>query len=437
MIRRHSSRVFYGWWMVGAAFAVQLITAGLLMQSYGAYVAVLQEDRGWSKTALAGAFAFVQVIGGVLGPFQGILLDKVGTRAVMRVGFVIFGLGFIALSQVQSLWHYYGAFLLLAIGFSFTAFFPLTVALVNWFERKRARVLSTMSLGFAIGGLFVPVVALSLEHFGWRETAFASGILVMVLGIPLAQVMRRRPEDYGEVVDGIREEPVTATEASGARPQVETVNRPTRDFTFREAIRTPAFWLISLGHGSALFVVGAVSVHVISHLKEDLGYSVGSAALVVTLMTVFQVIGMLVGGTIGDKVDKRLIAATCMFMHMVGMLLVAFATGIAMVVAFAVLHGLAWGARGPLMQAIRADYFGRTYFGAIMGFSTTLILFGQVGGPMVAGFMADMTGDYVAGFSLMAIFAGLGSGFFIFAKRPSIPGTSTGVERSPEAVPGS
>ena len=436
MIRRYSSRVFYGWWMVGAATLIQLLTAGLLMQSYGAYVAVLQVERGWSKTALAGAFSFTQVIGGVLGPFQGLLLDRVGTRMTMRFGFVLFGLGFIALSQVQSLWHFYMAFVLLAVGFSFTAFFPLTVALVNWFERKRARVLATMSLGFAGGGLLVPLIAFSLEHWGWRETAFTSGIIIMLAGIPLAQVMRRRPEDFGEVVDGIREPTPLArasAEIAAADPPPERVNR---DFTLREAMHTPAFWLISLGHGSALFVVGAVQVHVISHLKEDLGYSVGAASLVVTLMTLFQITGMLVGGAIGDRIDKRTLSAICMLMHMVGMLLVAFATNLGMVVAFAALHGLAWGARGPMMQAIRADYFGRTYFGAIMGVSTTLILFGQVGGPLFAGFMADQTGSYVEGFSILAVLAGLGSGFFVFAKRPGLPERVVAAERRAELVSG-
>jgi MFS family permease len=431
MIRRYSSRVFYGWWMVAAGFCVQLLTAGLLMQSYGAYVAVLQEQRGWSKTALAGAFSFTQVIGGLLGPFQGVVMDRVGPRAIMRFGFAMFGLGFIALSQVQTLWQFYAAFLLLAIGFSLSAFFPLSVALVNWFERRRARVLSTMSLGFAVGGLLVPLVALSLDHLGWRETAFASGIIMVVLGIPLAQVMRRRPEDYGEVPDGI-----SAAEASSLSRFAPAANRPERDFTLREALRTPAFWLISFGHGSALFVVGAVTVHVISHLKEDLGYSVGAAALVVTLMTAFQIVGMVVGGTLGDRVDKRAICAACMLMHMTGMLLVAFAVNVAMVIAFAVLHGLAWGARGPLMQAIRADYFGRTAFGAIMGVSTTIILFGQVGGPLVAGIMADQTGDYVAGFTVLAILSGLGSGFFIFARPPLLPVRAHAPERQAEPATG-
>ena len=88
MTRKYTSRVFYGYWMVAAAFGVQLIVAGLLMQSYGAYVAVLQEQKNWSKTALSGAFSLTQLVSGMVGPFQGVVMDRIGPRAVMRVGFV-------------------------------------------------------------------------------------------------------------------------------------------------------------------------------------------------------------------------------------------------------------------------------------------------------------------------------------------------------------
>ncbi len=401
--------------MVAAGFGVQLITAGLLMQSYGAYVAVLQEQRGWSRTALAGAFSLIQLISGLVGPFQGAVMDRIGPRAVMRVGFVLFGLGFMLLSQVNSLTMYYLVFVVISLGFALSAFFPLTVALVNWFERKRSRVLATMSLGFAVGGLIVPVVAFSLEQIGWRNTAFISGLIITFAGVPLASVMRHRPEDYGEIVDGLRNRLAAAASEQEYPPVTQ------RDFTTREALRTPAFWLISLGHGSALLVVGAVMVHVISHLKEGLGYSIASASLVITLLTSMQVVGMLIGGAIGDRFDKRKICAICMLMHAAGMLLITYADSFVMVVAFAVLHGLAWGIRGPLMQAIRADYFGRSSFGVIMGISTTIIMVGQVVGPLFAGIMADATGDYVAGFTILAVLSGLGSVFFIFAKRPSLP----------------
>jgi MFS family permease len=201
----------------------------------------------------------------------------------------------------------------------------------------------------------------------------------------------------------------------------ETKEEATRDFTAREAVRTPAFWLISLGHGFALLVVHAVNVHAITHMKEGLGYSVAQAAFVITLMTLGQMGGVGVGWLVGDRFEKRLVAATCMLMHMAGLLLLTYAVALPMLIGFAALHGVAWGLRGPFMQAIRADYFGRAAIGMILGLSYLIIVVGQVGGPMIAGIMADMTGDYRAGFTILALLAGIGSFFFLLARRPSRP----------------
>jgi MFS family permease len=195
----------------------------------------------------------------------------------------------------------------------------------------------------------------------------------------------------------------------------------TRDFTAREALRTPAFWLLSLGHGFALLVVGAVNVHAIAHIKESLAYTVSAAALVITLLTVFQIGGVLIGWAIGDRYEKRLIAAACMLMHCLGLLLLTYATGMPWVVAFAALHGVAWGLRGPFMHAIRADYFGRSAIGMILGLSFMIIVIGQVGGPMIAGMLADITGNYRTGFTVLALVAGVGSVFFVLARRPAPP----------------
>ena len=406
--------MYYGWKMVAAGVGLQILVAGLSMQSFGAYVAVLQTDLGWSRAALAGAFSLIHLVGGLSGPVQGIFIDRYGPRAVMRVGITLFGLGLMGLSQVNSLPTYYAAFVFIALGFRLSTFFPLSVAFVNWFKRKRARALSTLELGFAVGGLLVPLVAAALETFGWRSTAFGSGILILVAGMPLVQVIRTRPEDYGEIVDG---GPATDGEPTRTEP-IEFVAEES-DFTAREALRTPAFWLISLGHGSSLLVVGAVNVHLISHLRDDLGYSVGSAALVVTLMTSLQVVGILFTGVIGDRFEKRLLCAGCMLMHMVGMLLVTFAVSLPMVIGFALLHGLAWGIRGSLMQAIRADYFGRASFGVILGLSATVVMWVQISGPLLAGIIADATGDYQIGFTLMALLAGAGTLFFLGAKKPT------------------
>ncbi len=411
------ARLFYGWRMVGAATGMQVLQAALVNNAFGAYVAVLTEERGWSKTALSGAAALQQAEAAILGPVLGWLLDRFGPAVFIRAGIFVFGGGLMLLSTVDSLGGFYAAFIVIALGGSLAGFFPLNVALIHWFERFRARALSAMSLGIALGGLATPAIAWSLQTYGWRPTAFLSGVLAIVIGFPLALVMRNRPEDHGLKVDGLPDKPAEDLEKTiGGTPRPAT-----RDFTAREALRTRAFWLLSLGHGFALFTVHTVLVHAITHLKEGLGYSIAAAAMVMALVTAFQVVGVMLGWWIGDRWDKRRISAACMLAHAFGLLLLTYAFDVWMLVAFAVLHGTAWGLRGPFMQAIRADYFGRAAIGMILGLSYTIIIIGQIGGPMIAGVMADASGNYRGGFTLLAVLAGLGSLFFLFAKKPARP----------------
>jgi sugar phosphate permease len=410
----HSKRLFYGWYMVGAASALQCLQAGLITQSFGAYVAVLQAERGWSKTALSGAAALQQMEAALLGPVLGWFIDRFGPQGMIRAGVVVFGIGLMLLSRTDTLAGFYAAFLMVALGASLFGFFPVNVALINWFERWRARALSSLSFGLALGGTLVPLVAWSLQAVGWRATAFSSGVLAIALGLPLALIMKRRPEDLGTTVDGLApRDPLTDTAIRSGRAR--------RDFTAREALRTPAFWLLSLGHGFALFVVHAVNVHAITHMTQGLGYTLAQASLAYMVLPLSQMGGVVTGWLIGDRFEKRYIAATCMLMHMMALLLLTYAANVAMVLAFAVLHGAAWGLRGPFMQAIRADYFGRSAIGMILGLSLMIIVVGQVGGPMVAGVLADATGNYRLGFTILALLAGLGSLFFVLARRPELP----------------
>jgi len=396
--------------MAIAGGSIQFLQAGLLQQAFGAYVAVLTEERGWSKTALSGAAAMQSMEAAILGPLLGWIIDRFGSQGMIRTGVITLGAGFMLLSQIDSLAGFYGAFIVIAVGSSMCGFFPINVALIHWFEKQRARALSSLSLGLALGGIFVPVVAWSMQSFGWRATAFSSGVIIMLVGWPLTHVFRHRtPRAVGETLDGL---PATAhaPEAPAAVTQ--------REFSAREALRTRSFWLLSLGHGFALLVVMAVNVHAITQIKESLGYSLAQASLVMTLVTLSQVGGVLLGWGFGDRFEKRYISAVCMLMHSAGLLLLTYATGPAMLVAFAILHGVAWGLRGPLMQAIRADYFGRQSIGMILGLSSLIVVIGQAGGPLIAGAFADYYGNYTTGFTVLAAMAGVGSLFFLLATRP-------------------
>lgn len=413
--------------MTAASCGIQFLLAALVLQSFGLYIATLSDEMGWSKTSLSAAAALQSVEAAIIGPVLGWVVDRFGSPVMIRVGVVIMGLGLASMSLVDTLSGFYGCAVLMAIGTSFCGYFPLSVALVQWFERHRARALSIMSSGLALGGLAVPLVAWVMQTWGWRTAALASGIAAIVLGLPLARIMVRRPQDLGLRVDGAepRSDPLsgvtTAAEAQAAQTgQTHQALKPAREFTAKEALQTRAFWYLAAGHGLALVVVTAVNVHAITHMKEGLGYTVAEAGFIIMWMTLGQLLGVVLGAWLGDRFAKRKIAAVCMLAHALGLLMLTFAASVGWLLAFAAFHGIAWGLRGPLMQAIRADYFGRNAIGMIMGLSAAIIAIGQVTGPMVAGILADVTGDYRWGFSVLALLAAAGSVAFWLAHKPGL-----------------
>jgi MFS family permease len=414
--RLRARGVFFGWWIVVAAIVFQTLQTGLLQQAYGTYAVVLHDEFGWTTTSLSIVYALQSVLTGVLGPAQGWLIDRFSPRSIMRVGALIFGFGFIALSRIDSFAGFCIVILITSFGATLAGFMTVTTVIVNWFQRRRALAMALTQIGLSIAGLIAPIIAWSLTSEGWRTTAVASGVIILLVNLPLARMLHRTPEEVGQLPDGDRplRDRTERAGAAGAALQPE--------FTARQALRTRAFWFISIGHALALFVVTAVTVHLVLHLVDDLGYTVGQAANIIALMTGIMIFGRFAGGILGDRFEKRYLAAAAMFGHAFGLIMLAYANSFWMVLLFALAHGMAWGIRGPLMQAMRADYFGRASFAKVMGFSATIIMTGTVGGPLIAGVMADHFGNYTAGFTLLASFAVIGSVFFLFATRPTPPG---------------
>jgi MFS family permease len=425
-IKLSVNRVFYGWWIVAGGFSLQMVIGALMIHSFTAYFPLLQAHFGWSRTMLSGAFALTRAESGLLGPLQGWLIDKFGARMMVRIGVLLFGIGFIFFSQIDSVLGYYVTFTIMSVGSSIAGFLTVATTVVNWFEKKRSLAMGIAMTGFGIGGLFVPAIAWSLTTLGWRPTAFFSGVLVILIGLPLAQLMRQRPEQYGYLPDGeVAPKNLPGTEreetSSTATEVPSNINGNANEFTAREAMRTSAFWLLSIAHAMALLTVGAVSLHLVPHIIDSVGLTITMASTSVAVMVVFNIIGQLGGGLLGDRFSKRILSAIAMIGHSIALLVLAYATTLTSVFIFAVLHGLAWGIRGPMMTTIRADYFGRRSFATIMGFSSLIVMLGMTAGPLFAGFMADQFDGYRVGFVTIAIITGLGSIFFLLAKKPDPP----------------
>lgn len=411
---------YWGWRVAVAGALSQMLIAGMIQHAYTHYSVLLREEFGWSATVIALGFSMNRLESGLLGPIQGWMVDRYGPRAVMRIGAVVAWAGLLAFSTLQNAFQFFVYFFIVAIGASLAGFLTVVTAVVGWFERRRSVALAVAQAGFPIGGILVPLVVFSLTNWGWRTTAFATGWIVLVVVMGLAQVMHGSPESRGQPIDG---GPPPDDQLTGRRGRSYDGGGPERDFTVNEALRTRAFWMLNLGHATALLVVGSTMAHLSIYLTEEQGFTLTQAGFLGTALMLTQLVGQMTGGWLGDRYSKQRLVTMAMGGHLVGMALFTFASAPWMIWAFVPFHGLAWGVRGPLLQAIRADYFGTSSFGRIMGWSSLIMMIGTMSGPIIVGVLRDATGTYTLGFTVVTIGASLAIGFFLLAGRPAVPTT--------------
>ena len=404
---------YTGWKVVGASAAIWALQSMLWVQGFGNIAVELRRNFGWSVTLFSAAFTGTRVGAAVLGPGVGAAITRFGTKNILRFGAVVILIGFVGMSQVQQRWHFVLALSVAALGSGFAGFITITSALVQWFERKRAQALSMQTMGFALGGFAGPLLVVAFGVFGWRWSLAGAGVLLFLSTWFGAEIVGIERASSDEPTDGIAADETTTTRKAEGVSDTH--------FTVSEALRTRAFWMVSLGHGAALIVVSAVIAHVALYLTEDRGFSPSEAALIAGIIPVFQFLGTGLGGYFGDRINKRIIVIVAMCAHATGLLLMTWIESSVTIGAFVVLHGLAWGSRGPQMQAIRADYFGSTHFAGIMGWAAIIALSGMIIGPLVAGIFADLNGNYRLGFTLVAVFALAGNAFWAFASPPPEP----------------
>ena len=389
-----------------------------LFHAMSVWAVALERHFGWNRTQLGFALTFTRVEGGLMGPIEGYLTDKVGTRRMVFIGLIILGGAFIFFGLVQNLWMFYLAYILMAVGQGLGSWIPLMTMLNRWFHRRRAMALGWSNMGSRAGALIlVPVIAWSIDpdRLGWRETAIILGIIMIVVAGPISRLIRNQPEDYGLLPDGDKPVPVPVAVGAGQLAPPRTADET--DFTASEALRTPAFWLIAFGHGFTSMVILAIMAH-LGLLMVDKGYEIQDAAFVVSAYTAVAMAFQLVGGYVGGKIPIRMALTFFTTLQALGVLVLVFADSLASFYVFAALFGAGFGGRNPLTVAIRGDYFGSASFGKILGLSTVpMNLLLLIAAPLV-GWMRDVQGTYTDAFLVMVVTNLAGAVCFLLAKRP-------------------
>ena len=432
-----TGRVFYGWWIVLAGSVSMALGGGLFFNGFGFFFEPIRQHFGWSVTLLSGAFALTRVESGFLGPLEGYLIQRFGPRAVMTVAFVVFGLGFLLLSRVSSPLTFYLAFIVLATGAGSAGFSAVMACINNWFRRKRASAIGFAMLGMGLGGVvFPPTLAFGFDNYSWKTVSLACGVFVLVVGMVISRVVRYDPEPYGYLPDGVssgpNEIPETGTSQTSAQRERRRELPAEYDFGVLEALKTRAFWLMSIGHAMALLVISTVSLHQVPFLETQLGFSKASTAVVVMVLMGTSMLGQLAGGYLGDRFPKNYMVAVTILGHSGGLFLLATADGYPQVMVSAVVQGLAWGMRSPVLTSMRGDYFGRRSFAVIMGFSQAVTMVGMIIGPILSGYFADNY-SYELGFKVIAASTAPGVLMFVWLKSPQ-PSRATPTAARPTTV---
>ena len=460
-VPRRARGIFYGWWLVALSGFTMTIATVPLYHAMAVWSVALESQFGWSRGQLGLALTFTRIEGGLMGPIEGYLTDRLGARRMIFVGLVILGIGFLIFAGVQSLWMFYLAFIVMALGQGLGSWLPLMTTINNWFSRQRATAMGWANVGSRIGALLlVPAIAWAIDpeqaRLGWQLTALILGVFTLVIAFPLTRLIRNRPQDHGQRPDGDPAEPATAgvdtpdtgspsfdrvrTSGERARPAAarraaaqdsgERAARPatgTRrpitqdsgDMTAGQALRTPAFWLISFGHGFTSMVILAIMTH-LGLLLKDKGFDVQTTGWIVVVYTAVAMVFQLVGGYVGDRWPKNIALFIFTTIQAAAVVVLTLSSSLLMFYLYAVLFGIGFGGRNPLTTAIRGEYFGRASFGRILGLSTVpmnvLLL---IGSPM-AGYMRDVQDSYDMAFLILAGFNFLGGVLFLFARKPRV-----------------
>jgi len=432
--------MFYGWWMVGLGGFVMTIATVPLFHAMSVWAVAFESQFHWSRTQLGFALAFTRIEGGFMGPVEGYLVDKVGTRRMVLVGMIILGLGFLFFGRVQNLWMFYVAYLLMALGQGLGSWVPIMTLLNHWFQRRRATAISRANVISRLGALLlVPALAWLMDplhdRLGWSWTATGLGIFALAMAVPLSRMIRNRPQDYGLQPDGDPppREPAQAVSDTGddAAAGTTRAKRETGsavDFTAAQALKTPAFWLIALGHGFTSMVLLAIMAH-LGLLMKDQGFELQSTAWVVTSYTMVAMVFQLVGGYVGDRVHIRLALFGFTSIQAAAVVVLTMSHTMPMFYLFAVMFGVGFGGRNPLTVAIRGEYFGRASFGKILGLSTVPMNVLLLISSPLAGYMRDVQGTYTYGFLVLAALNFLGGICFLMAAKPRLaaPVPQTGI----------
>ena len=397
------SGLFYGYIIVIALFITLIFAAGINF-AFGVFFEPVRTEFGWTSAMTAGAFSLSMIIQGLMGIVMGSLTDKWGPRTVMTVSGIILGIGYFLMSRIGNLWQLYLFYgVIIGVGTSSGYVTPLSTV-ARWFKARRSLMTGIVLIGMSMGTLIAPIVSERLIAFyNWRLSYVISAIALFLVVVFAAQFLKRDPYS-------------TRTGPKKELTQIQThENRDIAGFTLKEAIVKRQFWLLAgaeLCFGVVLF---SILVHIVPHATA-LGMTPARASLVLAALGFFGIIGRIVLGNAADHIGNKRIYVVGFILLAIALLWLAFASEGWRFYVFSAIFGFSFAGMETSESPMAAWLFGLKAHGQVFGTIIVAFTVGASLGPLLTGYIFDITGRYQLAFLILAAFGVIGVIFTSFLK---------------------
>lgn len=383
---------FYGYTIIVAGFFIQAVVWGI-SNSFGVFFDPFIKEFGWSRATISGAASLGFLVHGFSSILLGNLNDRFGPRLIMSCCGIFLGLGFFLMGGLNSIWQLYLFYGLIAsVGLGGIDVIPLSTV-SRWFQKKRGMMSGIIKVGTGVGMVVMPFfINWLLRHYGWRHSFFVLAVVMIFSVLFMAQLLVRDPALKDQAIDN----GVTLISLNhGAGHGVE------EGLTFKETVGTRQFWTICLVYFVILFCVYTILMHIVQH-AIDLGIPRGIAAGILSTVGGVSIIGRFFMGDAGDRIGEKKALLICLFTLLVALFWLQSVENLWMFYLFATLYGFAHGGFFSLVSPIIAKFFGTKSHGLLLG---VVIFSGTIGGaigPVLAGYVFDVTTSYRIVFWVLA-----------------------------------
>jgi sugar phosphate permease len=379
--------------IAGTLAVTETTSWGALYYAFAVFLVPMQEELGWSRTAVTGAYSLGLLVSALAAPLAGRWLDRHGPRGIMTLGSMAGAVLLLGWAAVEDLLVFYLVWVGIGLAMAATLYEPAFAVLAKWFERGRARALLLVTLAGGLAStIFLPLSAWLVEAQGWRGALLIlAAVLAFLTVLPHALVLRRRPEDLDLLPDGI--EPTRSPQKETARMANELCAED-RSVPLGAALRGPAFWLLVAALFLGTLSQAAMYVHLIPYLAEK-DYRLGSAATLTGLIGASQVLGRVIITFLEGRLPRDVVTAGIFALQAAALVVLIGWPSPLGVLMFVLPFGAASGAVTLARASAVADFYGPAHYGSIGGVVGMFVTGARTLAPVGAGAMSAALGGYV------------------------------------------